>query len=466
MFLVQLAALALWKSAHDELPVSPDQWATTLRLLTPNHEDDAPWTLAVADRRKPAFLQPPVPNEPLKWSSVRTPDALDMLITSRNHDLKQEVAKRASAEDWIFALVSLQTAEGYGGAGNQGIARMNGGHSSRPMLGLAPAQAGDTSIDLSAWWARDVRRLLVARKSGSANALGTVGGPALIWCLDWPERQELDLANLDPWFIEVCRRIRLAKDGGSIVGKRSTSKSPRIAAKAHKGNVGDPWAPVHRTGKSLTLGGGDFDYSRLTELMFSGDWAIPLLAGPGADERGDMLIVAEALSRGNNKTEGFKSRIVPTPGRAVRMFGSRGAAELAQAQVKEIKAVDGALRYAVALAAAHGVWSGVKRSHYAFCSPASKRLNRAADHAFFPSLWRRLDALSSGDTSRFKAKVDFLNGLRSAAKDALEATLPTVPCPAVYRTRTAIRARRALMGRLRNNDATQDMFIKENADDV
>ena len=45
-----------------------------------------------------------------------------MLITSRNHDLKQEWWPRgASGEDWIFALVSLQTAEGYGGAGNQGI---------------------------------------------------------------------------------------------------------------------------------------------------------------------------------------------------------------------------------------------------------------------------------------------------------------------------------------------------------
>ncbi len=482
MFLVQLAALALWKSGRDELPVSPEQWARALRLLTANHGEDTPWTLVVADRRKPAFLQPPVPDEPLKWSSVRTPDALDMLITSRNHDLKQEVAKRASAEDWIFALVSLQTAEGYGGKTRYGIARMNGAHSSRPMLGLVPAQAGDTSIDLSAWWARDVRRLLAARKSGRAKPAGTVGGPALLWCLDWPERQELGLTNLDPWFVEVCRRVRLAEDGGAIVGQRSTSKSPRIAAKVHKGNVGDPWAPVHQTGKSLTLGRGDFDYSRLTELMFGGDWEVPLLARPGADERGDMLIVAEALSRGKNKTEGFKSRVVPAPGRAVRMFGSRGAAELAQAQVKEIKAVDGALRSAIALATTQGVWDNLNESEdgkhdrgkkkngkgnpYRFCSRASKPFNRTADLVFFPSLWRRLDALSAGDAERFEAKVDFLSKLRSAAESALEATLPTVPCPAVYRTRTAIRARRAFVGRLRNNDATRDMFIKENADDV
>ena len=70
-----------------------------------------------------------------------------MLITSRNHDLKQNVARQAEPEDWVFALVSLQTSEGYGGSGNQGIARMNGGSSSRPMLGLAPAQSGIVSVN-------------------------------------------------------------------------------------------------------------------------------------------------------------------------------------------------------------------------------------------------------------------------------------------------------------------------------
>ena len=466
MFLVQLAALALWRSELDELPASPDHWAAALRLLTPSHKDDAPWTLVVADQRKPAFLQPPVPDQPLKWSAVYTPDALDLLITSRNHDLKQEIAQEASAEDWVFALVSLQTTEGFGGSGHHGIARMNRGHSSRPMLGLAPANAGDTSVDPSAWWARDLRRLLQARQRGEADILGRPGGPALLWCLTWPEGQELDLATLDPWFIEACRRVRLMQSGPSIVGRRSTSRSPRVAAKVHRGNVGDPWAPVHQSGKCLTLGGGEFDYSRLTDLMFSGEWTVPLLARAGEDEHDDMLIVAEALSRGNNKTEGFKSRVVPAPGRAVRMFRSRTAADLAQAQIKEIKAVDGALCYALALAAAHGVWNGIKRSHYALSRPASKRFNRAADHAFFPNLWRRLDATSLDDASRFRAKVDFLERLKSAAESALEATLPTIPCPVMHRERTAIRAHRAFMVKLRSDQATRDMFAEENADEA
>lgn len=467
MFLVQLAALALWKAAQDAPPTDPAQWLAALRQLTPSYEDDAPWALVVEDDRKPAFLQPPVPDQSLKWKPVGTPDELDMLITSRNHDLKQAVATEASAEDWVFALVSLQTCEGYGGAGHQGIARMNGGHSSRPMLGLAPAAGeGDTSIDLSAWWARDVSALLAARNRGAANVLGNPGGHALIWCLDWRETEGLSPVDLDPWFIEVCRRVRLAQSEGSIAGRRSTSASPRIAAKAHKGNLGDPWAPVDKkTGKSLTLGvSGQFDYSRLTDLLFSGEWEVPLLARANANNDGDMLIVAEAFARGNNKTEGFKSRVVPAPGRAVRMFGSQSAADLAKAQVEEIKAVDGALRYALALTAAHGVWSGIKRSHYAFSDPASRRLHRAADHAFFPSLWRRLDAAVASEAARFAAKTKFLKGLVEAAEAALDATLPTIPCPAIHRTRTVIRARRAFMGKLRTNDVTRDLFAEENSD--
>ena len=470
MFLVQLGVLALWKSHQEELPTDPDRWVAALRALTPDHDDDTPWTLVVGDHRKPAFLQPPIPDKPLKWDPVYTPDALDMLITARNHDLKQQIATNANAEDWIFALVSLQTTEGYGGAGNQGIARMNGGHSSRPMLGLAPAtRTGDTSIDPSAWWARDVNALLAARNAGAASVIGKPGGHALLWCLDWPEGEALDPADLDPCFLEVCRRVRIADSAGSIVARRSRSAAPRIAAKVHKGNLGDPWAPVEKkTGKSLTLGvSGEFDYSRLTDLLFSGDWEVPRLGRANANDDGDMLIVAEALARGNNKTEGFKSRVVLVPSRAVRMFGRRNsAAELAQAQVKEIKAVDSALRYALALAAAHGVWASIKRSHYAFASPASKRLNRAADQAFFPSLWRRLEVSTSSDAVRSEAKACFLNGLKRAAEGALEATLPTLPCPAIYRTRTAIRARRAFMGKLRSDKETGDMFAAENTDGI
>ena len=138
MFLVQLAALALWTVKRTDLPDDSVGWSTLLRGLTPDHIDDAPWCMVVEDQAKPAFLQPPVTDN-LKWLPVATPDALDLLITARNHDLKQSVARNAEIEDWLFALVSLQTSAGYDGKGNYGIARMNGGSSSRSMLGLAPS---------------------------------------------------------------------------------------------------------------------------------------------------------------------------------------------------------------------------------------------------------------------------------------------------------------------------------------
>ena len=76
-----------------------------------------PWCL-VAPPDRPALLQPPIPDglATLK-NSIATPDALDMLVASRNHDLKGAVMARALPDDWLFALVSLQTMEGFLGAG-------------------------------------------------------------------------------------------------------------------------------------------------------------------------------------------------------------------------------------------------------------------------------------------------------------------------------------------------------------
>ena len=159
MFLVQLAALALHRAGARELPRTEEGWACSLRGLTHEFPEDEPWCLVVDDERKPAFMQPPVPIG-VKWTPVSTPDALDLLITSRNHDLKQAVARQAEAEDWILALVSLQTCEGFGGAKNYGIVRMNGGSSSRSMLGLTPLPQGNSK---SSWphpglWFREIWR--------------------------------------------------------------------------------------------------------------------------------------------------------------------------------------------------------------------------------------------------------------------------------------------------------------------
>ena len=460
MFLVQLGALALWKASREELPMDAADWKVDLRGLTPDHADDEPWRLVVADQSKPAFLQPPVPKN-LKWSPIKTPDALDMLITSRNHDLKQNVARQATPEDWVFALVSLQTSEGYGGSGNQGIARMNGGSSSRPMLGLAPAQSGIVAVNPSTWWARDVRRLLAARKANMESGPCVVGGHALLWCLDWLEGQQLSLHDLDPWFIEICRRIRLTNEGSAISAQRSTSKATRVDAKPFQGVVSfpEPWAPVHTDGKNFTLSRG-YDYKVLCDLLFSGDWRRPLLAQPQADEAADMLLIAEGISRGNSKTEGFHSRVVPIPGRVVSQFSSETAASLSKAQLEEIAEFDKALRHALALVAAGGDRDAQKKEHFALTNSARARFNQVADRLFFPNLWRRVEAVSDFEASA-KVKIDFLTDLWKAAKKELEAALPAIPCTAIRRPRAEARARRQFRNAIRRK--YPELFEKENA---
>ena len=467
MFLVQLAALALWHEERatrrpTEIPANPSSWAAALRALTADHADDAPWRLVVDHDAQPAFLQPPAPPG-LKWSTVHTPDELDLLITSRNHDLKQKVAHQAAAEDWVFALVSLQTSEGYGGKGNQGIARMNGGSSSRPLLGLAPAGDKETAIDPAAWWIHDVLRLLEHRAAGSDSPIGTPEGPALLWCLGWPEGQQLDLRTLDPWFIEVCRRIRLHRSD-VILARRSTSTATRIDAKQFKGVVGDPWAPVHKTEeKSLTLSGGDFDYRRLCALLFSGDWEVPLLARGDASGSEQMLLVAEALARGNAKTEGFRSRVLPIPGRVARRFLSPTAATLSHTQMHEIEEFDKALRTSLALLAARGDRELLNKDHYVCSRPARSRFNQEVDRLFFASLWRRVEA-AADRTASDTERTNFLAELHQASQAEFDSALRTIPCPAIYRPRAEARARRQFRNSLWRS--YPELFEKEEIDAV
>ena len=462
MFLVQLGALALWTSGRDDPPLDVETWAEALRRLTPDHRDDAPWRLTATDTTKPAFLQAPAPEE-LKWFEVATPDALDMLITARNHDLKQAVARQAAAEDWVYALVSLQTCDGYGGRGNNGVARMNGGSSSRSLLGLAPAREEDMSIDPSAWWARDVKILLAAREEGGYVGAGTPGGLALLWCLDWPESQQLDIRTLDPWFIEICRRVRLTEEGGQISAQRATSKGARIDSQALKGNTGDPWTPIHTDGKSLTLGErGDFDYRQLCKLLFSGDWRKPILACSGDGESGDMVLVAEAFARGNSKTGGFKSRVIPLPGKVASLLSTETVGSLAEAQIGEIAEFDKVLKSALALMAAGG--DAIEKKHYAHADPVSKRFDRAADRLFFPSLWHRAGVATESIDAAFEARQTFLADLWDAAKTEFEAALPSIPCPAVLRPRAEARARRAFHSRIWK--AYPELFDREQTDDA
>jgi CRISPR system Cascade subunit CasA len=459
MFLVQLAALSLHGAEREDLPDDEATWRDLLRGLTLKFPNDEPWNLVVEDWTKPAFLQSPVPSGAKLENGVSTPDALDLLITSRNHDLKQAVAAHAGADDWIFALVSLQTGEGYGGSGNQGIARMNGGSSSRALMALAPLPppgAKNLSPRPGAWWRRDVSILLQRREKQCEDypQFAEEDGVALVWQEPWPEGEQLRLNQLDIWFVEICRRIRLVQKGDLIRAVKGTSKATRIDGKPFKGALGDPYAPIHKSeSKALTLGEGDFDYARLTDLLFSGDWELPLLARPAEFEPHDanLALICAALSRGNSKTDGFKSRCVPVRRQVAESLASHRQQlhELAEAQIEEISKFDKALRFGLALAAAGGERKKIKKEHYGLTQPPRAQFDRAADVIFFPHLWVRFEAQDRDDEARFDAKRAFQDELRKRAIQVFEAALPAMPCAGLFRPRAEARAQRAFNAMIR-----------------
>lgn len=319
MLLVQLAVLAT-DAVGGALPQDEAEWRDALRALTPGFDEDEPWSLVVEDWNKPAFLQPPLAAAKARGDYKRviaTPDALDLLVTSKNHDLKGERMALAQAEDWLYALVSLQTMEGFLGAGNYGIARMNGGFASRPMLRIAPAGVG-----IGGQWLRDVKALLATntgwRKQTDASGIG-VSEPVtrLLWLAPWDGDVSLSLAHLHPLAVEICRRLRLRDAGnGRIEAVGATSKVARVDAKQAKGVVGDPWMPTDlrdaKEGpKAFTPTAEGFGYRRMS-LLLDDTLVMPsFLQQPTKDEQRaavPMELVAAALTRGQGKTEGFHQR--------------------------------------------------------------------------------------------------------------------------------------------------------------
>ena len=202
-------------------------------------------------------------------------------MTSKNHDLKSAVGRNGHADDWMFALITLQTMEGFLGAGNYGISRMNGGLGSRPAVSLAPMGG------LGAHVRRDMNILAENRSAMLSEFPLSDTGQMLLWAVPWngTKGEALMFDQLDPFYIEVCRRVRLRRDTGRISAIRATSKGTRIAAKDLKGRTGDPWTPI-QADKSLTLGPGGFTYKRVREYLASPKWKRPILLTPTGGREG------------------------------------------------------------------------------------------------------------------------------------------------------------------------------------
>lgn len=322
-FLVQLSAMALHRAGRDAPPTDPAEWR---RLILGLAGDDADaFTLVVEDRSRPAFMQPPVPakgGRPLRPAGTAA-DLLDVLLTAKNHDVKAERIVSAGPDQWLLTVVTVQTMEGFLGRGNYGIARMNGGFGNRPYVGLAPRTG----------WASRYRRdlpLLLGARDELVREVGFAArtGHALLWLLPWDGSAEakLQLAACDPFFLEICRRIRLVEESGRVVAFTAPTDAARIDDGDRHGVTGDPWTPIDREAvpaKALTLSESGFDYRQTHELLLGGKYEPGVAQRVAPTDPEQVVFHAEALVRGQGKTGGYHVREVVIPARVRRTLASR-----------------------------------------------------------------------------------------------------------------------------------------------
>ena len=453
-FLVQIAAIFLHQSGTSALPASPDEWTAALLSLTPLDTDGAAWAL-VTPVNRPAFFQPAVPEGSLDgFRAVVTPDDLDMLVTAKNHDVKMSIMRIASAEDWALALLSLQTQEGFLGAGNYGISRMNGGFASRSGLGVVP------SGGLGRRFIRDVWRLLELRSSllEEYDMYPESGGTALLWTTPWDGTSSISPRSLDIFYIEICRRVRLwSNTTGELSASVTGSKVARVDAKALKGRSGDGWTPLIADGadrKGLTIDPGSFGYKRITGLIFprvsDADSAIraPLQVISSSDDQSGLHLIAQGVVRGEGKTQGFHERRIPVSAYLRRFLVERPAdigAAIASDRVEDASAFARKVLYPAALCVftAAPLQNERKRDD----DTAKNRAGRVVDHfdalvdrTFFEALSEEI-AVCDDQPAATATRAQWLVRLMNQARELLDECALAAPSAAMRAYRTRARSR-------------------------
>lgn len=466
MLLAQLGAIATYRSGSR--PETAADWADALSALAP----DEAWDLVGEKDDAPAFLQSPMSE--LYKDEIRAADAIDVLVTSKNHMVKAAQAVDAEPDVWLFALVSLQTMQGGLGQGNFGISRMNSAYGSRPFIGVAPLGG------LGAHVMRDVDLMLEARE-GLLDRTGLSGeGHELLWTLPWDGTAQLRFESLAPWYVDVCRRVRLRLDPRGIYAQRENSTKPRVDMTDRNGITGDHWAPINLKDQKLyTADARGFSASVVCALLLpSGGerrFALPDAMRLLPSDQG-MKVLMRVLVRGQGKTEGYHEREIPFRRQTVSLFqtsdGSARIADLARDHLTELDEINSAIRYAVIGFCAGGdrdlmrkPSKAVSRQADTLAGPIRSAFLAEADARFFDRVQDRLETP--------QVEIDQIRELIGRARDLLVPAMETFPAATSRKLRSLIAGERAFnaslrFGKGRVGSLRDQIFTKptENDDDT
>lgn len=437
--LVQLATLCRDLGLAASSRLSASEWATALVALSGGEE--SAWMFVVEDLSRPAFLQPPVPEGNLDGfkSDIKTPDQLDIMVTAKNHEVKMSRVTKPRLEHWVYALTSLQTLQGYSGPNNYGIARMNGGHGSRPLFSIEPG------LSWSDRFHHDADTLLAVRPS-ITDTFGYERDPnhSVLWTEPWSgtAADAVPIARCHPYAIEVCRRIRFHPDGRCF---RNTTSAARIAiSKERKGVTGDPWSPIvlGKQAKVLSVGKHGFRYDNIHDILM-GDYENPAAGDPLSLPAGTSgWLFAQCFARGKGGTEGYHQRALPIPSTALSLFrrpdglsmlASRSRAWIDDAGLARVKVLYPALRQLLT-AGKGGQVDGDKLKTW------GASFDRTVDAEFFSKLW------GSVEVPEEEARAAWRQWLFDTATAIFVDAVKSIPYPQTRRFRARCAGERVLYG--------------------
>ena len=491
-FLTQLGAMAVREAGLAEPPADAEEWRRIIRGLTPEWSDDEPWQLVVDDITRPAFMQPPASSKGQKSDYTReslTPDELDPLDTAKNHELKRSVTPALDIDSWIFALITEQTTDAHM-ANNPSISRISG-KGSRLAFSLAPSP-----VRAGAHARRDILVLLEQWEMLTKDVPNDIEGHALLWTLKWDGKKQLNLEQLHPLYIEVCRRRRLqiAQDGSLYVQKASGTTTRILGAStsagkaALKGRTGDPWIPINeKREKALTLPPGvGFNHKNIAECLNlagrnAGNWKVPLLCKATMDEansRHHMALVVRGTAPGDGqkKTGGYHERTILFRQKTYQIFGRQSdlgqLGDIARERIGEAGKVEGILNNAIARFAAQGKplkeLSRKERQHINDVAKTwSGKLNEIVDAHFFEGLQDEFEAEESErDAFRRCWLRNGNDGVIDQAEKILKAAEEALPCSSVQKFKAHVRANGVFWGQLRGKDGLPFLFERHKGSEV
>ncbi len=449
VFLCYLAGAVLAREGLEDTRQDARFWRESIQRLTIQQgcANDSAWTLVVDDVTQPAFMQVSLASRSA-FDAFKLmpspPDSLDILATAKSHDVKARRVSSPEIDDWVYALISLQTMAGFFGQGNYGIARMNGGFGSRPVVGLV------SGLRYGERFSRDVKRLLAVRGALLAGPWGYIReGIVFSWISRWDLKTSIALRALDPFYIEMARALRLVEKDGAIFAKGSPSKTTRIMANETNGVMGDPWTPVNRKKpSSLTVSPRGLTPDLLRNLLFEDGFDLTAMQRPGIGREDEPCqFTASVLVRGQGTTDGFHSISVPVPAPVSSRLFRRGPERDRLAELSKTALNDaGTMQNRVLKPAFFTLLESNPDRVDGWWQQAAASFSGAWSGDFFPWLWRTVER-----EDREQARLEWLKSLRGKAETVLREAVERYPARDGRRYRARVNANGLFFGTLNKN---------------